>query len=161
VATLEERMMIMGLCLQGILANPTLSDHATLDAFGPQGAAIKRAELVHLAHQYADKLLNPPPQDTVVQKVVSLTRIAYEALRAVGPDVVGGEAWPPYAEAAAGRRDDALMRVQGLVADALSGVASPTFVGRIVAAVVLASQPEAEEPEPDLFDGQAHNLHPA
>ena len=112
MATTEERMMIMGLCLQGILANPNHSTPRTyfnpleMGAGGsvagapePYSRLATAAETaaqieanVRLAHQYADRLMPPPPVSDAEQ-IKRLTPLVYEALRAAGELEGHDEPW--------------------------------------------------------------------
>lgn len=81
-----ERMMIMGMCLQGLLANPSRTPLHRGDA----SAADFQAQIdkhiaanVLLAHRYADRL-DPPPEATDAQRIMKISRVAYEVVRASG-----------------------------------------------------------------------------
>jgi hypothetical protein len=84
VATTEERMMIMGLCLQGILANPNLTGLQGGGWVDPETIARQLQANVELAHRYADKLMLPLPAATDAANIKRLSVTAYEVLRAAG-----------------------------------------------------------------------------
>lgn len=124
-----ERMMIMGMCLQGLLANPDLSRNSI-------------ESNIKLAHRYADAL-DPPPALTAAQTIMALTRTAYGVLRAA--DAEGAGKWPSF--------DDARTSMLAQHADDLDGVFErvsrwfhdptgypETLQDRIIAAVVAAHQ---------------------
>lgn len=140
MATTEERMMIMGLCLQGILANPRLT-HVAENA---RRAETQLERNVQLAHAYADKLL-PMPGVTDAERIAGLTRIAYEVLRAADAD--NAASWPPFEDARNGKplAEDNLDGVFDRVARAFSDPASApeTRQDYLIWAVVRASQATA------------------
>jgi hypothetical protein len=108
-----DRMMIMGLCLQGLLANPRTD---TTDVPG----------VVKLAHLYAAKLAPEPPESQAAF-AIKLSKIVYEAARVSGiqdKDLVFPQPvdWPPFEQASSGQADDtAMLAVFEAVADVLKG----------------------------------------
>lgn len=160
--TTEERMMIMGMCLQGILANPNYEPcpRRFFKDDGPEEKATVRidhekqaqqlADNIALAHRYAQALA-PLPETTTAEKVADLTRTAYEVLRAA--EVLGSGFWPPFDEARFGaggeEAETTLMgvfeRVRQAYGDPAWGVGDMFFNAqdRIIAAVVAASRPQA------------------
>lgn len=100
-----DRMMIMGLVLQGLLAN-TRTDPAQIDA------------TVKLAHLYAAKLA---PEGGVAQaaQALELSRIVYEGLRAA--NIQNAASWPDLALAMAGYQDDYLLETMATVANLVQG----------------------------------------
>lgn len=100
-----ERMMIMGLCLQGLLANPRTD---TLDVDGT----------VKLAHHYAAKLA---PEGGIAQatQALELARIVYEGLRAA--NLQNAAAWPSLDDAVASGNDEYLQETLATVSTLING----------------------------------------
>lgn len=102
MATTEEQMMIMGLCLQGILANPSLttggftSNDPDVAQRGAEAAARELEHNIKLAHRYAAKLMplaedRPEDDATIISR---MTHQAYELLRT--GEVEGAGTWGEF-----------------------------------------------------------------
>ena len=128
-----ERMMIMGMCLQGLLATP-------LYGRVQDDADIK--QVIKLAHQFADAL-DPPAPVTAAVDIAQLTRVAYGVLVAVDAD--GAGKWTPFDEARVSAYNDDQDNVDGVFERVSRWYADPTgfpetIQDRIIAAVVAASR---------------------
>lgn len=136
-----ERMMIMGMCLQGLLANPSLS--------GKMGKPMTQEDLaeqiaanIHLAHRYADAL-DPPHETTDAERIAKLTRVAYEVLKAADAD--GAGKWLPFDEARVSAYNDDQDNVDGVFERVSRWYADPTgfpetIQDRIIAAIVASGR---------------------
>lgn len=100
-----DRMMIMGLCLQGLLAN-TRTDPTAVDLN------------VGLAHRYAAKLA---PEGGIAEaaQALELARIVYEGLRAANIQRAG--AWPSLEDAVTFGNDAELQETLATVSTLISG----------------------------------------
>lgn len=100
-----ERTMIMGLCLQGLLAN-TRTDPKDIEGN------------VRLAHLYAAKLA---PEGGVQQaaQALELARIVYEGLRAA--NLQNAASWPALEDAVGGGNDGYLLETMATVANLING----------------------------------------
>lgn len=110
MATTEEQMMIMGLCLQGILANPSRTSTMIVDVASYAMRERTPAEVeeqinanVKLAHQYAAKLMPQPPLDDAA-RLSKMTHQAYELLRT--GKVEGAGAWGEFHHVRLGGTED-------------------------------------------------------
>lgn len=145
MTTTEERMMIMGLCLQGILANPNLTRERPFKDMSPQSTAFLAAEIennVKLAHRYADKLCPSPEVAQQAADLVNITRVAHAALIAAG-----------YADDNDEDQSFVFQTVRIFYED--RDRQPVTKEDKIMKAIVDASRPPAEEPEPELFETAA------
>lgn len=151
-----ERFMIMGMCLQGLLANPNVFDGGFTSDRDPEVAKRgedyaeqQRAYVVKEAHRIAD-LLDPPATVTAAQEIAGLTRVCYEAIRVCYEAIRAAHAeeagwWKPYSvargsvlEADADRVDGVFERVSRWYRDP-TGLPETTQ-DRIIAAIVAASK---------------------
>lgn len=141
-----ERMMIMGMCLQGLLANSSRTATVKLEAggmrpFTEDERMAQRQANVREAHQYAD-LLDPPPQMTDAHRIRSLARIAYTAL--IAADAEGAGKWVDFETACTSADEEDQARVEGVFERTSrwfhDTVGYPeTVQDRIIQAVVAAS----------------------
>lgn len=131
-----ERMMIVGMCLQGLLANPSLLADDDMNHNLPVD------RLVKIAHQIADRL-DPPQSVTDAERIARLTKTAYGVL--VAADADGAGKWLPFDEARVSAYNDDQDRVDGVFERVSRWYADPvgfpeTIQDRIIAAVVAASR---------------------
>lgn len=168
--TTEERMMIMGMCLQGLLANQGwaksfATDTRTIpnpnaDIIGSAAGEPKTieetfyrpmtddeltaqwAKLIREAHRLANALA-PLPETTDAERIAAITKIAYEAVRAADTD--GSGAWVTLAQTRSSLSERDQDNLDGVFERVSRWFHDPcgfpeTTQDRIIAAIVAASR---------------------
>jgi hypothetical protein len=135
-------MMIMGMCLQGILANPSLTG-ANGDPMTDEQIGEQLEGNVRLAHRYAAKLEGPTPEAAAADRIAALTRFAYGAIVAAATD--GSGQWLSYEQARVSQDDTDLDRLDGVFERVSRWFHDPvgfpeTTQDRIIAAIVAAGR---------------------